>query len=96
MARPSALLCALLLSSACNASLEVAADAAEGGDIVHKFSELGGKPYKVNYNGRSMIVGGKPVLLMSGSVHYPRSTPEMWPSIFAKMRAAGMNAGTKR
>ena len=47
MARPSALLCALLLSSACNASLEVAADAAEGGDIVHKFSELGGKPYKV-------------------------------------------------
>lgn len=25
---------------------------------------------QVSYNGRSMLVGGKPVLLLSGSVHY--------------------------
>jgi hypothetical protein len=62
------------------------------GDIVGSFSELGGRPYEVSYNKRSMLVGGKPVLLLSGSVHYVRSTPEMWPTIFAKMRASGMNA----
>ena len=39
-----------------------------------------------------MLVDGKPVLLLSGSVHYVRSTPAMWPKIFAKMKAAGMNA----
>ena len=60
--------------------------------VVGSFSVLGGKPYKVSYNKRSMLVDGKPVLLMSGSVHYVRSTPEMWPSIFAKMKASGMNA----
>ena len=51
-------------------------------DVLHNFSELGGKPYNVSYNARSMLVGGKPVLLLSGSVHYVRSTPSMWPSIF--------------
>ena len=60
--------------------------------IVRQFSELGGKPYSVGYNERSMLVGGKPVLLMSGSAHYVRSTPEMWPEIFAKMKASGLNA----
>jgi beta-galactosidase GanA len=34
----------------------------------------------------------RPVLLLSGSVHYVRSTPEMWPSIFAKLKASGLNA----
>ena len=57
----------IILAVACSAS-----------DIVSSFSDLGGKPYDVTYNKRSMIVGGKPVLLMSGSVHYVRSTPEMW------------------
>jgi beta-galactosidase GanA len=31
------------------------------------------------------------VLLLSGSVHYPRSTPAMWPSIFEKMKKNGLN-----
>ncbi len=61
------------------------------GAIVRQFSDLGGKPYTVGYNERSMLVGGKPVLLMSGSAHYVRSTPEMWPEIFAKMKASGLN-----
>lgn len=39
-----------------------------------------------------MLLDGKPVLLLSGSVHYVRSMPEMWPHIFAKMKAAGLNA----
>jgi len=80
------LLPALLLAGALSAS------SASPTSVVTRYSDLGGKPYDVTYNNRSMIVGGKPVLLLSGSVHYPRSTPAMWPSIFAKMKAAGMNA----
>ena len=61
-------------------------------DIVRSYADMGGMPYNVSYNSRSILVGGKPVLLLSGSVHYTRSTPEMWPIIFAKMKAAGLNA----
>ena len=60
--------------------------------IVRSFSEFKGKPYSVSYNSRSMLLGGKATLLLSGSVHYVRSTPSMWPSIFAKMKASGLNA----
>lgn len=31
----------------------------------------------VTYDGRSLIINGKRSLLFSGSVHYPRSTPEV-------------------
>lgn len=75
--------------------LTVVADAEAVDDdsgIVRQFSDLKGQPYTVGYDGRSMLVGGKPVLLMSGSAHYVRSTPEMWPEIFAKMKASGLNA----
>ena len=78
----------LLLGLAGAASAEAETD----GTIVRRFSDLGGKPYTVSYDERSMLVGGKPVLLMSGSAHYVRSTPEMWPEIFAKMKASGLNA----
>ena len=79
-----------LLRALVLAALSASATADDG--IVREFSDLGGKPYNVTYNERSMLVGGKPVLLMSGSVHYVRSTPEMWPEIFAKMKASGLNA----
>ena len=81
-------LTALAAATADKAALTPAAD----DSVVRSYSEFGGKPYTVRYDGRSMLVGGKPVLLMSGSVHYVRSTPEMWPEIFAKMKASGMNA----
>eukprot|EP00037_Helgoeca_nana_P005901 m.54951 g.54951 ORF g.54951 m.54951 type:complete len:189 (-) comp16836_c0_seq1:1703-2269(-) len=65
--------------------------------IVRQLSDLGGQPYNVSYNNRSMLLStptdkDRPVLLLSGSVHYVRSTPEMWPSIFAKLKASGLNA----
>lgn len=31
----------------------------------------------VTYDGRSLIVNGKRELLFSGSIHYPRSTPDV-------------------
>jgi beta-galactosidase GanA len=29
---------------------------------------------------------------MAGSIHYPRSTPDMWPRLFRQAKAAGLNA----
>ncbi|XP_057456552.1 beta-galactosidase 13-like [Lotus japonicus] len=45
----------------------------------------------VTYDGRSLIINGKPELLFSGSIHYPRSTPEMWPDLLDKAKHGGLN-----
>ncbi|CAH8273741.1 unnamed protein product [Arabidopsis lyrata] len=45
----------------------------------------------VTYDGTSLIINGKRELLFSVSVHYPRSTPDMWPSIIDKARIGGLN-----
>ena len=60
--------------------------------VLRSYAELHGAPYDVRYDSRSLILGGHRVLLLSGSAHYVRSTPQMWPSIFRKMRDAGLNA----
>ena len=31
----------------------------------------------VSYDGRSLKIDGKPKIILSGSIHYPRSTPEV-------------------
>lgn len=51
-------------------------------------SSVGGE--NVTYDGRSLIIDGKRKLLFSGSIHYPRSTPEMWPSLIAKAKEGGL------
>ncbi|XP_021600928.1 beta-galactosidase 16 isoform X1 [Manihot esculenta] len=45
----------------------------------------------VTYDGRSLIIDGQRKLLFSGSIHYPRSTPEMWPSLIAKAKEGGID-----
>ncbi|XP_051147165.1 beta-galactosidase 14-like [Andrographis paniculata] len=45
----------------------------------------------VAYDSRSLIINGSRELLFSGSIHYPRSTPEMWPDILRKAREGGLN-----
>ncbi|KAK9285037.1 hypothetical protein L1049_024221 [Liquidambar formosana] len=45
----------------------------------------------VTYDGRSLIINGKRELLFSGSIHYPRSPPEMWPDILSKAKSGGLN-----
>ena len=77
--------------------LLAAATAAAQGDadgdkaFVLDYSDLGGKPYSVSFDRRAIRLGGKPALLLSGSIHYPRSTPGMWPKLMAEARAAGLN-----
>ncbi|OIW02452.1 hypothetical protein TanjilG_05045 [Lupinus angustifolius] len=45
----------------------------------------------VTYDGRSLIIDHKHRILFSGSIHYPRSTPEMWPSLIAKAKKGGID-----
>lgn len=46
----------------------------------------------VSYDHRGIIIDGKRRLLLAGSIHYPRSTPGMWPFLLARAKAAGLNA----
>ncbi|XP_075663026.1 beta-galactosidase 6-like [Castanea sativa] len=46
---------------------------------------------EVTYDGRSLIINGQRQILLSGSIHYPRSTPQMWPSLIAKAKEGGLD-----
>ncbi|XVF61087.1 hypothetical protein PTKIN_Ptkin08bG0101200 [Pterospermum kingtungense] len=50
-----------------------------------------GEDNNVTYDGRSLIINGQRKLLFSGSIHYPRSTPKMWPSLIAKAKEGGVD-----
>ncbi|CAA0827710.1 Beta-galactosidase 13 [Striga hermonthica] len=45
----------------------------------------------VTYDSRSLIINGTRELLFSGSIHYPRSTPKMWPDLIRKAKEGGLN-----
>ncbi|KAK7380656.1 hypothetical protein VNO78_33171 [Psophocarpus tetragonolobus] len=45
----------------------------------------------VSYDGRAITIDGKRKVLLSGSIHYPRSTAEMWPSLIQKAKEGGLN-----
>jgi len=46
----------------------------------------------VTFDGRALIIDDHRKLILSGSVHYPRSTPSMWPQIFQHSKDAGLDA----
>ncbi|ERM93830.1 beta-galactosidase 11 isoform X1 [Amborella trichopoda] len=50
-----------------------------------------GRKQNVTYDGRSLIIDGRRELFFSGSIHYPRSTPDMWPDLIAKAKEGGIN-----
>ncbi|KAK3436282.1 hypothetical protein EUGRSUZ_C00898 [Eucalyptus grandis] len=45
----------------------------------------------VTYDHRALIVNGKRRILISGSIHYPRSTPGMWPDLIQKAKDGGLD-----
>lgn len=49
-------------------------------------------PRRIGYDGRAVVVDGRRALVVGGSVHYPRSTPLLWPDLFRRSRAAGLTA----
>ncbi|KDP44070.1 hypothetical protein JCGZ_05537 [Jatropha curcas] len=45
----------------------------------------------VTYDHRSLLIDGKRRVLISGSIHYPRSTAEMWPGLIQKSKDGGLD-----
>ncbi|KAF2283348.1 hypothetical protein GH714_002464 [Hevea brasiliensis] len=45
----------------------------------------------VTYDHRALLIDGKRRVLISGSIHYPRSTPEMWPDLIQKSKDGGLD-----
>ncbi|KAK2968739.1 hypothetical protein RJ640_020375 [Escallonia rubra] len=48
--------------------------------------------FEVTYDNRAIKIDGERKIILSGSIHYPRSTPEMWPSLIKKSKDGGLNA----
>ncbi|HNT33836.1 MAG TPA: beta-galactosidase [bacterium] len=46
---------------------------------------------QVSFDSRALKIDGKRTLIFSGAIHYPRSTPAMWPDLMKRSRAAGLN-----
>ncbi|XP_024017149.1 beta-galactosidase 1 [Morus notabilis] len=46
---------------------------------------------RVSYDNRAIIINGRRRILISGSIHYPRSTPEMWPDLIQKAKNGGLD-----
>ncbi|KAH7838837.1 hypothetical protein Vadar_031780 [Vaccinium darrowii] len=47
--------------------------------------------YNVTYDHRALVVDGKRRVFISGSIHYPRSTPDMWPDLIQKSKDGGLD-----
>nr|KYP44066.1 Beta-galactosidase 13 [Cajanus cajan] len=45
----------------------------------------------VTYDGKSLFIDGRREILFSGSIHYTRSTPQIWPDLLDKARRGGLN-----
>ncbi|KAK4747776.1 hypothetical protein SAY87_014362 [Trapa incisa] len=46
----------------------------------------------VTYDGKSLVIDGHRRILFSGSIHYPRSPPEMWEGLIQKAKDGGLGA----
>ncbi|KAK4857829.1 hypothetical protein QYF36_006905 [Acer negundo] len=45
----------------------------------------------VTYDHRALVIDGKRRVLQSGSIHYPRTTPEVWPELIRKSKEGGLD-----
>jgi hypothetical protein len=57
-----------------------------------RYPDFGGSPYTVSYDARSLLLNGSHTLILSGSIHYPRTTPQQWADLFDKALNDGFNA----
>ncbi|KAL0558579.1 hypothetical protein IC582_003156 [Cucumis melo] len=46
---------------------------------------------QVSYTNRGITIDGQPKIFLSGSIHYPRSTPQMWPDLIKKAKEGGLD-----
>ncbi|KAI3762803.1 hypothetical protein L1987_53244 [Smallanthus sonchifolius] len=59
--------------------------------IIFTFTHLQLIQCTVTYDHRSLIINGQRRILISGSIHYPRSTPEMWDDLVIKAKNGGLD-----
>ncbi|XP_018717552.1 beta-galactosidase 1-like isoform X2 [Eucalyptus grandis] len=45
----------------------------------------------VSYDAKAIKINGQRRILISGSIHCPRSTPEMWPNLIRKAKEGGLD-----
>ncbi|KAL9229169.1 hypothetical protein vseg_004665 [Gypsophila vaccaria] len=45
----------------------------------------------VTYDSKGIIINGQRKILISGSIHYPRSTPDMWDGLIKKSKEGGLD-----
>ncbi|XP_075485409.1 beta-galactosidase 8-like isoform X2 [Primulina tabacum] len=45
----------------------------------------------VTYDQRALVIDGRRRVLISGSIHYARSTPDMWPDLIQKSKDGGLD-----
>ncbi|KAL3640919.1 hypothetical protein CASFOL_015887 [Castilleja foliolosa] len=45
----------------------------------------------VTYDKKAIIINGQRKILLSGSIHYPRSTPDMWEDLIVKAKNGGLD-----
>lgn len=45
----------------------------------------------VTYDSKALVIDGQRRLLLSGSLHYPRATPEVWPDLIRKCKEGGLD-----
>jgi len=55
------------------------------------YDDVRGTPYTVDYDYRAIKVNGVRTMLIAGAIHYPRSTPGMWPYIMKMAKNQGLN-----
>jgi len=55
------------------------------------YDDVRGTPYQVSYDHRAVTINGVRTMLISGAIHYPRSTPGMWPYIMKMAKQQGLN-----
>ncbi|KAK8625188.1 hypothetical protein V6N13_090063 [Hibiscus sabdariffa] len=85
MVKPGRILSTFFLSTLLVAYCAADVGKAESKDESHAASK------GVTYDARSVIINGKRELLFSGAIHYPRSTPDMWPDLIQKAKRGGLN-----
>jgi len=45
----------------------------------------------VTYDKKAVLIDGQRRILFSGSIHYPRSTPDMWEGLIQKAKDGGLD-----
>ena len=84
------LVCAMLLASAASDGHRHKRDNSQAA-LRTAYERVRGSPYNVSYDSRAVLVDGERVLLLSGSIHYPRASPSMWPQLMQTARQGGLN-----